>query len=230
MSRASLDAAGDRQSKSLIRISELLPYSCAPARETPARLVFRIALAMRRHLVRNALDWRLLRSHGLAGEGFHHLSGAFGIGDPFVVELVRAGSDAAIAFAGIDHSGVAAVHQFEEMIFGLSVLARVADQHLGKLRVLNAVLFLAAFAEPAAVEADDRRGTEVRIDTVEAGSVRDRDVTIVGPRHRLRHHHLLVLGRIHIALAAHDQLGPLHRAVAPYLGIIAVIADDQRDF
>src|SRR5258708_19809396 len=111
MSRASLDPAGDRQSKSLIRISELLPYSCAPARETPARLVFRIALAMRRHLVRNALDWRLLRSHGLAGEGFHHLSGAFGIGDPFVVQLVPPATAAPIAFARIDPSRLAALPQ-----------------------------------------------------------------------------------------------------------------------
>src|SRR5260370_12406978 len=146
MSCASVDPAGDRQSKSLIRISELLPYSCAPARATSERFVFRLALVMRRHLVRTALDWCLLRSHGLAGEGFHHLSGAFGIGDPFVVELVRAGSDAAIAFAGIDHSGVAAVHQFEEMIFGLSVFARLAVQHLEKLPLFHSVPLLASFS------------------------------------------------------------------------------------
>ena len=34
--------------------------------------------------------------------------------------------------------------------------------------VLDAVFFLAAFAERAAVEADDRRMTEVRVDAVEA--------------------------------------------------------------
>ncbi len=40
--------------------------------------------------------------------------------------------------------------------------------------------------------------------------------------------HLLVLGRIHVALATDDQLGTLHRAVAPDFRIVAVVADDQR--
>ncbi len=99
----------------------------------------------------------------------------------FVVELVRACRDAAVAFAGIDHSGVAAVHQLEEMVFRLAVLARIADQHLRQLGVLDAVFLLAAFAERAAVEADDRRMAEIGVDAVEAGGVGDRHIDSCSP-------------------------------------------------
>ena len=84
-------------------------------------------------------------------------------------------------------------------------------------------------AEGAAVEADDRGVAEVGIDAVEAGGIGDRDIDIVGPGHRLGDQHLLFLGRIHVALAAHDQLGALHGAVTPDLREIAVVADDQAD-
>lgn len=40
---------------------------------------------------------------------------------------------------------------------------------------------------------------------------------------------LLLLGGVHVPLAADDQLGALHRAVAPDLGVVAVVADDERD-
>src|SRR5216684_3977872 len=86
----------------------------------------------------------------------HHFARPFGIGDPFVVELIGACRDAAVAFAGIDHSGITAVHQLEEMVFGLSVLACVADQHLRKLGVLNAVILLATLPKRAAIKPDDR--------------------------------------------------------------------------
>ena len=33
---------------------------------------------------------------------------------------------------------------------------------------------------------------------------------------------------VHVALAADDELGALHRAVAPDLGVVAVVADDER--
>src|ERR1700724_3826312 len=118
---------------------ELLPYPGAPAQDA-RRAALRVMLAMRRYLVRNSLDRRLLRSHGLPGKGFHHLPGTFRVSNPFGVELVRTGRDPTVAFAGIDHSGVAAVHQLEEVIFGLSVLACVADQHLRQLGVLDAVV------------------------------------------------------------------------------------------
>src|SRR6185503_17189036 len=61
----------------------------------------------------------------------------------------------------------------------------------------------------------------------EAGGVGHGNIDVVGPGHGLGHEHLLVLGRIHVALAAHDELGAFHGAVAPDLGIVAVIADDE---
>src|ERR1700691_5187232 len=114
------------------------------------------------------------------------------------------------------------------MVFGLAILACIADQHFGELGVVDAVFFLAGLAERAAVKADDRRMTEIGIDAIETGGIGHGHIDVVGPRHRFRHHHLLILGRIHVALAADDQLGPLHGAVAPDLGIIAVITDDER--
>ena len=147
----------------------------------------------------------------------HHFAGSFGIGDPFGIEIIGTVGHATIAFAGIDHAGVAAVHELEEVILRLAGAAGIADQRLRELGVLDAVLLFAAFAQRAAIEADDRRMAEIGIDAVEAGGVGDRDIDVVRPRHRLGHDHLLVLGRIHVALAAHDQLGALHRAVAPDL-------------
>src|ERR1700688_2691162 len=91
-----------------IRISELLPYPCAPA-PMCRRAVANSRLAVSGHLVRNAFDRSLLGSDVLSGEALHHFTGAFGIGDPFRVKLVRTGRQAAVAFAGIDQSGVAAV-------------------------------------------------------------------------------------------------------------------------
>src|SRR5256885_14950071 len=38
-----------------------------------------------------------------------------------------------------------------------------------------------------------------------------------------------LLGRVHVALAAHDELGAAHGAVAPDLGVVAVVADDEAD-
>src|ERR1700730_2999832 len=113
---------------------------------------------MNRHLVWHSLDRRLIRAHGRSREGFHHFARTLGIGNPFVVELVRARRDAAVAFAGVDHSSIAAVHQLEEMIFGLSGPARVADQHLRKLGVLNSVVFLATLPERADTKTAERGG------------------------------------------------------------------------
>src|SRR5262249_26333595 len=48
-------------------------------------------------------------------------------------------------------------------------------------------------------------------------------------RHRLGDHDLLFLGRVHVALAAHDQLGAAHGTVAPDFRVVAVIADDEAD-
>src|ERR1700692_2440541 len=156
--------------------------------------------AVRSGLVRNALDRAFLDTHSRSRERLHHFTRAFGIGDPFRIEIVRACRDAAVTLAGIDHAGIAAVHQLEEMVFGLSVAARVADQRLGNRGILDAVIFLAAFAERAAVKADDRGVTEIRVDAVETRGIGDRHIDVVGPRHRLGHQHLLILGGVHVAL------------------------------
>src|SRR5437764_7018064 len=70
---------------------------------------------------------------------------------------------------------------------------------------------------------------EVRVDPIPAGRVGHRDVRRVLPRRSLGDHSLLLLGGVHVALTAHNQLRAAHRAVAPDLGVIAVIADDQAD-
>jgi hypothetical protein len=134
-----------------------------------------------------------------------------------------------VAFARVDLAGVAAVQQLEQVVLRLAVLAEVADQALGQRGVLDAHVLLAAFAQRAAVEADDGRVAEVAVHAVEAGGVGHRHVGVVGEGHRLADQDLLLLGRVHVALAADDQLGALHGAVAPDLGIVAVVADDQAD-
>src|SRR3546814_15682163 len=66
-------------------------------------------------------------------------------------------------------------------------------------RVLDAVIRLAALAQRAPVEADDRGVAEIGIDAVEARRVRHGDVAVVGPGHGLGHHHLLLqIGRAHV--------------------------------
>src|SRR5260221_6747009 len=152
--------------------------------------------AMSGDLVWNSLNRSFVGSDSGPGKGFHHFPRSFGIGDPFVVELIGTRCDAAVAFAGIDHSGITAVHQLGEMVFGLSVLACVADQHLRKLGVLYAVILLATLTKRAAIKADDRRVAEIGVDAIEAGRVCDRHIDVVGPRHRLSHHDLLLLCRI----------------------------------
>ncbi len=107
------------------------------------------------------------------------------------------------------------------------MLAGVADQELRELRILNAHLLRAGLAERPAVEADQGRMAEIRVDAVEARGVGDRHVAVVGPGHGFRHGDLLLLRRVHVALAADDQLGALHGAIAPDLRVVAVIADDE---
>src|SRR6266481_2227077 len=111
----------------------------------PARFMFARS-AMRDLLVRDALDRALLRTDRASRKRLDHLPRALGVGDPFGIEFIRTGRHAAIAVARVDHAGVAAVDQLEEMVLRLAGLARVADQRLGALGVLNAVVFLAAFA------------------------------------------------------------------------------------
>src|SRR5262245_24428641 len=131
---------------------------------------------------RNALDRTFLGAHRCPRKGLDHLPRPLGIGDPFGIELVGTGRHATLAVAGIDRAGVAAMDQLEEMILGLAGLARTADQRLGELGVLYAIILLTAFTERAAIEADDRRVAEIGIDAVEARGIGDRDIDVVGPR------------------------------------------------
>src|ERR1700675_4015059 len=107
-------------------------------------------------LVRDAVDRAFLGTRSRTGHGLDHFPRPFGIVDPLLVEIVRTGRDAARAFAGIDHAGVAAMHQLVEMVLRLAGAARIANQALRELRVLDAVFLLAGLAQGAAVEADDR--------------------------------------------------------------------------
>src|SRR5437764_8295284 len=136
--------------------SNILPTPRRRRHDPPASCpAFRSAMSDL--LVRDALDRTFLGAHRGPRKGFDHLARSFGIRDPFRVELVGTGRDPAIAVARIDHAGIAAMHQLEEVVLRLAGLAGVADQRLGELGVLHAVILLAAFAERAAVEADDRR-------------------------------------------------------------------------
>src|SRR5260370_4446435 len=136
-----------------IRISDALPYSSAPAQER-RRGASSPGSAMSGDLVWNSLNRSFAGSDRGPGKGFHHFTRPFGIADPFVVELIGTHHDAAVPFAGIDHSGVTTVHQLEEMVFGLSVLAGFAHQHLRKLRVLKAVILFATLPGRPAITPD----------------------------------------------------------------------------
>src|SRR5689334_8239220 len=116
------------------------------------------------HLVRDAVDRALVGADRRTGHRLDHFARALGIVDPFLVEVIRTGRDAFRAFAGVDHAGIAAMQQLEEVVLRLAVAACVADQALRQPCVLDAVLLLAGLAQRAAVEADDRRVTEIGID------------------------------------------------------------------
>src|SRR3954451_11192107 len=143
------------------------------------------SVVARPRIIRNAVDRAFSRPRSRAGHCLDHVSRALGIGDPILVEIIGTGRDAARTLAGIDHAGVAAVDQLVEMVLRLTVAARIPDQMLRELGVLDSIVLLAALAERAAVEADDRGVTEVRIDAVETGGVGDGDIDVVGPSHRL---------------------------------------------
>src|SRR6185437_4900345 len=128
--------------------------------------------AMRgRLLVRDSLDWTFVGSDGRPGDRLDHRPRALGVGDPLFVEVVRAGGYPARVFARVDLARVAPMDELEQVVLRLHVPARIADQSLRQLRVLDTVVLLAALAERAPVEADDRRVPEVRVDAVEAGCI-----------------------------------------------------------
>ncbi len=130
-------------------------------------------------LRRNALDRTFLGSYRGPCNGLDHFAGAIGICDPLLVKVVRTYGFTTNVFTRVDLAGIAAVYEFEEMIFRLHVVARVADQRLGECGVLDAVILLAALAERAAIEPDDRGMTEIGVDAVEAGGVRDGHIDVI---------------------------------------------------
>src|SRR5437016_13645852 len=65
--------------------------------------------AMRDFLARDALDRAFLGTNGRSRKRLYHLPRALGIGDPLGIELVWTGRHAAIAVAGVDHAGIAAM-------------------------------------------------------------------------------------------------------------------------
>src|SRR5579875_2915022 len=147
--------------------------------------------AMRgRLLVWNSLDWALLGANRRTGDRFNHRAGRFRIGHPLLIKVVGTHRLAARILTRIDPPRISPVQQLEEMVLRLHVAPRVANQRLGELRVLNAVLLLSAFAERPAVEADNGRVAEIRINPVKAGGIGNRDIDVVRPGHRLGHQHL----------------------------------------
>src|SRR5882757_98972 len=114
-----------------------------------------VSVIRSRLLVRDAVDRTFLGTRSRPGHRLDHFPRPFGIVDPLLVEIVGTGRDAARAFAGIDHAGVAAMHQLIEMVLRLPGPARIADQALRELRILDAVFLLAGLAQRTAVKADD---------------------------------------------------------------------------
>src|SRR4030081_3434775 len=107
-------------------------------------------------LIRDPVDRAFVSARGRAGHRLDHFARAFRIGDPLLIEIVGADRDAARAFAGIDHAGIAAMDQLVEVVLRLAGASGIADQALRQLGILDAVFLLAGLAEGAAVEADDR--------------------------------------------------------------------------
>src|SRR5260370_18161969 len=122
---------------------------------------------MRGHLVWNSLDGAFVGSDGRSRHRFDHLAGTLRIGDPVLVEFVRADGVTASVLTRVDHAGIATVHELEEVILRLHVASGVAYQRHRKLGVLYAVLFLTTFAQRAAIKADDRQVPQIGAHAVE---------------------------------------------------------------
>src|SRR3982074_418347 len=99
-----------------------------------------------------AADRTFVSPRGRAGHRLGHFARAFRIGDPLLIEIVGADRDAARAFAGIDHAGIAAMDQLVEVVLRLLVAAEIADQALRQSCILDAVFLPAGPAEGAAVD------------------------------------------------------------------------------
>lgn len=185
---------------------------------------------MTRYLIWNAFNRTFGRTRSGARDRLDHFLSSFWVVNPFSVELKWASRNTIGAFARIDLSGVASMYELVKVIVRLLILARVADEACRQFGILDAHFFCAAFAKTSAIEAHDGRMTKVRINAIETGGIGHSHIDIVHPRHTLGYHYLLLLSRVHIALATHDQFGPAHCAVPPDFRVVAVIADDQANF
>src|SRR5258705_4704647 len=99
-----------------------------------------------RLLVRNTVDRTLVGADRRTGHRLDHLTGALGIGDPLGIEIVGAGRNALRAVTGVDHAGVAAMQQLEEVVLRLAIAAGVAGQKFWSRGVLYTALLLPGLA------------------------------------------------------------------------------------
>mmetsp|Transcript_4567 Transcript_4567/g.13562 ORF Transcript_4567/g.13562 Transcript_4567/m.13562 type:complete len:391 (+) Transcript_4567:301-1473(+) len=152
-----------------------------------------------------------------------------GVCNPGLVKLVRALGGAPVPVAAGIHARVPAVEELEEVVLALVIGAAVTDRADRELSILHAILLFATLAERAAVVPNDRAVPKVAVDPIVTGGVGHRDVDVVHPGHGLGGDDLLLLRGVHVALAAHDELGAPHGAVAPDLRVVAVVADDEAD-
>src|SRR5262245_2695138 len=67
-------------------------------------------------LVRNAFNRALFGPDRRPRQSLHHGACAFGIGDPFLIEVVRTNCLTSYVLARIDLAGVSAMHKLEQMI------------------------------------------------------------------------------------------------------------------
>mmetsp|Transcript_22366 Transcript_22366/g.73490 ORF Transcript_22366/g.73490 Transcript_22366/m.73490 type:complete len:217 (+) Transcript_22366:114-764(+) len=190
-------------------------------------------VAVHHHLVgrgglRHTSDGAAGDADGASSELLYLLTGQEGVVDPSLVEAEGTLGHSLVPIAGRVHPSVSAVEELEEVVLrliGLAGIAYPADRQLG---ILHPVMLLAALPHGPPIVADDAGVAEVAVDSVMTGRIRHGHVHVVHPGHALGHHDLLVLGWIHVPLAADDELGPLHSAVPPDLRVVAVVTDDQR--
>ena len=121
------------------------------------------------------------------------------------------------------------MQQLVQVVIGLAVLACVTNQRYGQFSILNAHLFFSTLTQRTTIEANNSRMTEVGVNAVEASRIGNCHIAVISPSHCLGHGDLLFFGRIHVALAAHDQFSAFHGAITPDFRIVTVIANDQTD-
>ena len=106
------------------------------------------------------------------------------------------------------------MRQFEELILRLIIGPGIANATQGKLRILNTIIFRAAFAECTPVGANNGRVSKVGVNTIKATGVGYGHVDLVAPGHGFADQDLLFLGGVHVSLGTNDELGSTHSAVS----------------